>query len=168
LPAFDVRVAGGRVLVSDRGAGLLTPGYFRRPEATAAARSGAWWDTGDLGFFDAEGNLHLRGRASDSVRRRGENVSAEWVEQALLAHPAIVGAAVVGVPSELAEEEILAYLVSTEPVDLDDLVAHCRARLADFEVPRFIRFVDSLPRTPSLRVAKSELARTTAGAVELA
>jgi crotonobetaine/carnitine-CoA ligase len=155
------------VLVSDRGAGLLIPGYFRRPEATAAARSRAWWDTGDLGFFDAEGNLHLRGRASDSVRRRGENVSAQWVEQALLAHPAIVGTAVVGVPSELAEEEILAYLVSTEPVDLDDLVAHCRSRLAGFEVPRFIRFVDSLPRTPSLRVAKSELARTTDGAVEL-
>jgi crotonobetaine/carnitine-CoA ligase len=178
LPAFDVRVAGptgtslppetaGRVLVSDRGAGLLTPGYFRRPEATAAARSGAWWDTGDLGFFDADGNLHLRGRASDSVRRRGENVSAQWVEQALLAHQAIVSAAVVGVPSELAEEEILAYLVSTEPVDLDDLVTHCRARLADFEVPRLVRFVDSLPRTPSLRVAKSELPRTADGAVRL-
>lgn len=157
----------GRVLVSDSDAGLLTPGYFRRPDATAAARSGSWWDTGDLGMLDAEGNLHWRGRISDSVRRRGENVSAQWVEQVLLAHPAVAGAAVVGVPSELADEEILAHLVTTAPVDLGDLAAHCHARLADFEVPRFVHFVDSLPRTPSQRVAKSELARTTAGSLEL-
>jgi crotonobetaine/carnitine-CoA ligase len=178
LPAFTVHVADadgsplptgttGRVLVSDSGAGLITPGYFRRPEATAVARSGGWWDTGDLGSFDAEGNLHLRGRASDSVRRRGENVSAQWVEQALLAHPAVVDAAVVAVPSDLADEEILAYLVTTEPVAQQELVAHCRERLADFEVPRFVRFVDALPKTPSQRVAKGQLARTLAGCLDL-
>jgi crotonobetaine/carnitine-CoA ligase len=178
LPAFTVHVADadgsplptgttGRVLVSDSGAGLITPGYFRRPEATAVARSGGWWDTGDLGSFDAEGNLHLRGRASDSVRRRGENVSAQWVEQALLAHPAVVDVAVVAVPSDLADEEILAYLVTTVPVAQQELVAHCRERLADFEVPRFVRFVDALPKTPSQRVAKGQLARTSAGCLDL-
>lgn len=178
LPGFTVRVADaegyavpqgstGRVLVSDGRAGLLTPGYFRRPEATAAARADDWWDTGDLGSFDATGNLHLRGRASDSVRRRGENVSAQWVERALLAHPAVADAAVVAVPSELADEEILAYLVTTGPVEPGDLVAHCRERLADFEVPRFVRFVEALPKTPSQRVAKGQLARSSAGSLDL-
>ncbi|MGH3368420.1 MAG: AMP-binding enzyme, partial [Nocardioidaceae bacterium] len=179
LPGFTVRVAApdgtalpprtvGRVLVSDGGAGLITPGYFRRPEATAAARSGNCWDTGDRGLFDAEGDLQLRGRASDSVRRRGENVSAQWVEQALLAHPAVLDAAVVAVPSDLADEEILAYLVTTGPVGPPELVSHCRERLADFEVPRFVRFVPALPRTPSQRVAKGELDRTLAGCLDLA
>jgi len=178
LPGFTIRVAdaagtalppgtAGRVLVSDDGAGLITPGYFRRPEATAAARSGIWWDTGDLGVFDADGNLQLRGRASDSVRRRGENVSAQWVEQALLAHPAVLDAAVVAVPSDLADEEILAQLVTTGPVEPAELVSHCRERLADFEVPRFVRFVPALPRTPSQRVAKGELDRTLAGCLDL-
>jgi crotonobetaine/carnitine-CoA ligase len=178
LPEFSIRVVApdgsllsagstGRIQVSDSGAGLLTPGYFRQPEATAAARSGEWWDTGDLGRLDPDGTLHFRGRASDSVRRRGENVSAQWVERALLAHPAVVEAAVIAVPSELADEEILAYLVVDEPVDADALLAHCQHRLADFEVPRFVRFVHALPKTPSQRVAKGSLDRSTDGCLDL-
>lgn len=161
----DVPVGdSGRILVT--GAGLITPGYFRRPEATAAARRGAWWDTGDRGRFDEDGNLHFEGRVSDSVRRRGENISASWVERALLAHPQVIEAAVVAVPSELAEEEILAYVVAGDPVPVDELLRHCRQRLADFEVPRYVRFVAGLPKTPSQRVAKVELPRDVTRAVD--
>lgn len=73
----------------------------------------------------------------------------------------------VAVPSDLADEEILACLVVAEPVDPGELAAHCRARLADFEVPRYVRFVDELPKTPSQRVAKGSLDRSTDDCVEL-
>jgi crotonobetaine/carnitine-CoA ligase len=172
LPDYAVRVVDdnghglpsghiGQLLV--RGDGLITPGYFRRPQETAAARQDGWWNTGDLGRLDENGYLHFHGRASDTVRRRGENISASWVEQALLSQPDVAEAAVVGVPSDLAEEEILAYVVTTRAIPPSSLVEHCRDRLAPFEVPRFVRIVAELPKTPSQRVIKGKLSRSVDG-----
>jgi crotonobetaine/carnitine-CoA ligase len=181
LPAFDIEVVdevGGRVregevgeiTVGDRGAGLLTPGYFGRPEATAAARrDGRWW-TGDRGRWDSDGCLIFLGRAGDSIRRRGENVSASHVELVVAAHPAVAEAAVVGVDSDVADQEILLYVVPAIPGQSpapEDLVDWCRTRLAEYEVPRYLKFVDALPKTPSERIAKGLLPRTPQGALDL-
>jgi crotonobetaine/carnitine-CoA ligase len=182
LPGFEIDVLdeGGRpvapgesgeIVVGDHGAGLLTPGYFRRPEATAAARrDGRWW-TGDRGRWDVDGCLQFLGRAGDNIRRRGENVSAEHVERIVAEHPAVAEAAVVGVASDLAEQEILLFVVpsdSAAPPDLVALVDWCRSRLADYEVPRYVRIIAALPKTPSERIAKGSLPRSVEGAYDAA
>jgi crotonobetaine/carnitine-CoA ligase len=182
LPGFEIEVVDsegrpvahggiGEIVVGDRGAGFLTPGYFRRQEATAAARRGDRWWTGDRGSWDGDGCLVFLGRAGDNIRRRGENVSAGHVELTLAGHPAVAEAAVVGVASDLAEQEILLFVVPTDPArppDLAELIDWSRSRLADYEVPRYVRIIDALPKTPSERIAKGALPRSLEGAYDAA
>ncbi len=149
----------GELLV--RGTGIMT-GYWNRPEATTAWRRGGWAHTGDLVRRDATDRLRLVGRLKDMIRRGGENVSAVEVETVLCGHPGVRAAACVPVPDELRGEEVKAFvqLVPGEtPATLPPqaLLAHVRARLADFKVPRYVEYVDTLPMTPSERVAKHEL-----------
>ena len=161
----------GAIVVGDHGAGFLTPGYFRRPEATAASRRGDRWWTGDIGRWDSDGCLHFLGRAGDNIRRRGENVSAEHVERVVASHPAVAEAAIVGVTSDVAEQEILLFVVPVEPAEPPDpagLIDWSRSRLADYEIPRYVRVLDSLPKTPSERIAKGSLSRSLEGVYDAA
>lgn len=161
----------GEIVVRDDGSGLLTPGYFRRPDATAAASRNGWWHTGDRGAWDDGGCLHFLGRASDSIRRRGENVSAWLVERAAAAHPDVAEAAAVAVKSDIADEEILLYVTPQtrgQSMDPEAVVVWCRERLAPFEVPRYVAVVDALPKTASQRVAKALLSRSLEGAYDSA
>jgi crotonobetaine/carnitine-CoA ligase len=131
-------------------------GYFRDPDATAAALAGGWFRTGDLVRRDAEGLFTFVARKKEILRRRGENVAAAEIEQALLAHPAVKEAAAIGVPAELGEDDIVAF-VSLEPpgaVTPEELRAFVRARLADFKVPSRVEIRDALPRTATERIAK--------------
>jgi crotonobetaine/carnitine-CoA ligase len=140
-----------------RGLGLMH-GYHDDPEATARAFSGGWFHTGDLARMDDEGRVYYVGRTKDMIRRSGENVSADEVERALLLHPAVRLAAVVAVPDELRGEEIKAYVVAEgERPSPDELAEFCAGKLAYFKVPRYWAYTDSLPITPSERVAKGEL-----------
>ncbi|GAB5470142.1 MAG: ATP-dependent acyl-CoA ligase [Rhodospirillales bacterium] len=134
----------------------LSHGYNNRPDATAAAWRNGWFHTGDLFIRDGDGDYFFYDRAKDAIRRRGENISSYEVEVELLAHPDVREAAAVGVPSDETEEEVLAVLAPLPGRTLDpvDLLAFLRPRLAPFMLPRFIRIVGELPKTPTEKVEK--------------
>jgi carnitine-CoA ligase len=136
-------------------------GYWDMPEETAKVLSDdGWLRTGDLVTVDDEGIYAFVGRAKEVIRRRGENVAPAEIEEALAGHPAVFEAAVVGVPSELSEEEIKAFVVLDDPAtDLAAVREHAAGLLAPFKVPRYIEATAELPHTPTGRVAKHELVR---------
>jgi crotonobetaine/carnitine-CoA ligase len=133
----------------------VTPGYWQMPDETAAAITPeGWLHTGDLVTRDADGVHTFVARKKEVLRRRGENLSPLEVEDVITAHPSVVECAVVGVPSELSEEEIKAFVVTSGPADFDALHEWTARRLSRFKVPRYWQQVDALPRTPTQRVAK--------------
>jgi acyl-coenzyme A synthetase/AMP-(fatty) acid ligase/acyl carrier protein len=132
-------------------------GYYRDAEATAAAFSGDWLRTGDLGSLDSEGNLYLVDRIKDLVISGGMNMSSVQVEGVLEEHPAVREAAVFGVPHTVLGQEVAAAVALRTSVDMRELQSLVRARLGETHVPRRIEVVDSLPRTDSGKVRKQEL-----------
>ncbi|MDR7233059.1 AMP-binding protein [Agrococcus sp. BE272] len=124
-------------------------GYFRDPEATAAATIGPWLRTGDLVERDRAGRIRIVDRVKDIVRSGGESIAPIEVELALLEHPAVADAAVAGVPSERWGEELVAWLVLAEPADERSLRDHLDGRLAGFKHPKRFVEVDQIPRTTS-------------------
>jgi len=137
----------------------IMKGYYRDPAATAAAFRGESFLTGDLAWMDADGYYWFVARKKDIIRRRGENISGAEIDRVVGDHPEVVEAAAIGVPAELGEEEVLLAVVKKPGSRLTEreLAAWCGARLAAFKVPRFVLFVDALPRTPTHRIAKFEL-----------
>jgi crotonobetaine/carnitine-CoA ligase len=137
----------------------IMKGYYRDPEATAAAFRDGYFLTGDLARRDEDGYLWFVARKKDIIRRRGENISGAEIDLVVGDHPEVVEAAAIGVPAELGEDEVLLAVVRKPDSTLTerDLGEWCRSRLAAFKVPRFVLFVDKLPRTPTHRVAKFEL-----------
>jgi crotonobetaine/carnitine-CoA ligase len=151
----------GELTVRAREPGLLTPGYLGNPEATQELLRDGRLFTGDLMRRDEAGNLYYVGRRGDAIRRRGENLSAWEIEQALLLHPHVAEAAVLGVAAEIGEQEVHAFILSTDPdLTCESLLTWCRENLGRHQVPRYFSFVDEFPRTPSERIAKSELRAT--------
>jgi carnitine-CoA ligase len=146
----------GELIISNP---AMMRGYFDDPERTAESLRDGWLWTGDLARRDEDGFFYYVDRKKDIIRRRGENVSSLEVEVVLAAHPAVEEAAVVGVPSELTEEEVLALVqvLPGEAADPAELEAWCRERLADFKVPRYIQVVESLPKTATGRLQKGRL-----------
>ena len=138
---------------------VVTPGYWGMPEETARVITDGWLHTGDLVTVGADGNYTFVSRVKEVLRRRGENLSPLEVEEVLAAHPAVLECAVVGVPSDLSEEDVKAFLVAAAGVELDfaELREFAAGRLAAFKVPRYWQQVDDLPRTPTSRVAKHRL-----------
>lgn len=136
-------------------------GYYRMPEETAAVLVGGWLRTGDLVTENDDGTYTFVGRKKEVIRRRGENLSPAEVEAALERHPAVAEAAVVGVPSELSEEEVKAFVVPAPDatVDVQDLCRFAATQLTKFKVPRYYEIVDDLPHTPTGRLAKHKLPR---------
>jgi acyl-CoA synthetase (AMP-forming)/AMP-acid ligase II/acyl carrier protein len=162
LPAGEV----GEVLLRRRGAPTRT--YFRDPEATAEVFAGGWVHTGDVGYLDADGYLHLTDRSKDVIIAGGFNVSSVEVENALYEHPAVVDAAVVGAAHPVLGEEVAAAVVVRSATTTRELQDHVRARLAEHKVPHRMLLVDRLPRNASGKVLKGELrgwfaAETSAG-----
>jgi crotonobetaine/carnitine-CoA ligase len=138
---------------------VVTPGYWGMPEETAAAITGGWLHTGDLVTAGTDGIYTFVGRQKEVLRRRGENLSPLEVEEVLSEHPAVLECAVVGVASELSDEEVKAFIVPSGPggVDFRQLIQFAGGRLAAFKVPRYWQLIDELPRTPTARVAKHRL-----------
>ncbi|MFV2178068.1 AMP-binding protein [Actinomadura sp. LOL_016] len=134
-------------------------GYYGMPEKTVEAWRNLWFHTGDALKRDEAGWYYFVDRYKDALRRRGENISSYEVEQAILSYPAVVECTVLGVPAEqeAGEDEVLAVVVTSEPVDPGEIWAWCEGKVPAFAIPRFIRFVDTIPRTPSEKVKKAEL-----------
>ena len=149
----------GELLVRPREPSMIMAGYYGMPEASLAAFRDLWFHTGDLLRQDADGYLYFVGRRNDIVRRRGENISAAEVEMGLETHPDVLECAVIGVPSELTEEDLMAC-VALKPgarAQPEALAEHCAQTMARFMVPRYFRFVDALPKTPTDKVEKFRL-----------
>jgi crotonobetaine/carnitine-CoA ligase len=146
----------GQLLLRHREPFSFATGYWRAPEATAEAWRNLWFHTGDRVVRDEDGVFWFKDRLKDSIRRRGENISSYEVEQVLQAHPDVAHAAVVPVPSELAEDEVMAFVVAREGAARDPvgLIRYCEPRLAYFAIPRYVEFVDELPLTEVGRVRK--------------
>lgn len=167
MPPLEVRIvdeADEEVPVGDTGQILLrTAGkpreYYLDPGATEELWNGGWLHTGDLGHFDEDGYLYLSGRAKEVIIRGGNNVHAVDVEAALLAHPGIREAAVVGVAHPVLGEEIAAFVVpaSGSTLDEDEVIAHCSRLLSAYKVPRLIELTDALPRNATGKVRKADL-----------
>jgi crotonobetaine/carnitine-CoA ligase len=151
----------GELVLRPREPDTIMSGYWNKPEATLAAWRNLWFHTGDRMRADEDGYLYYVGRLKDSIRRRGENVSAWEVELAMGRHPHVLDAAAIGVPSELGEEDVAALVVPREGcrIDPEELHAFLSADLPRFAVPRYIEVVESLPKTPTERVNK-DLVRT--------
>ena len=132
-------------------------GYWRNPEATAAAFADGWLLTGDVAARDDEGYYRIVGRIKDMVISGGENVYPAEIENVLHEHSAVKEAAVVGVPDERWGEACLAFVVLAGDATEEALLEHCRGRLARYKVPKGVRFVESLPRNALDKVAKAEL-----------
>jgi carnitine-CoA ligase len=149
---------GELIVHSDEPLAFAT-GYFAMPDKTAEAFRDGWFHTGDRAVRDPDGYFRFVDRLKDAIRRRGENISSFEVEQVLLSHPDVGQAAVFPVPSELAEDEVMAAIVRRPGSRLTEsaLSEFCRPRLARFALPRFITFVDTLPTTENGKVQKYKL-----------
>jgi acyl-CoA synthetase (AMP-forming)/AMP-acid ligase II len=133
--------------------------YWNRADETRAAFADGWFRTGDLGLFDADGDLHIVGRLKDMIITGGENVYAAEVERALLAVPGIAEVAVIGVPDPKWGESVVAWIVAASGMQLtQDIVAeHCRRQIAHYKCPRHCVFASALPRNAIGKVQKQKL-----------
>ena len=152
----------GEMLVRTDRPWAMNHGYYKNPEATARAWRNGWFHTGDAFRRDADGNYYFVDRIKDAIRRRGENISSFEVEAEIVAHPDVREAAVVAVPSEFGEDEVMAVVAATPGRELDpaNLIEFLRERLAYFMIPRYVRVLPELPKTPSSKVLKTEIRAT--------
>ncbi len=135
-------------------------GYYKNEAETARVLHGGWVHSGDLGYRDAQGLFYFVGRRKNVIRRAGENVSGEEVEECLQSHPAVEEAAVIAVPDAMRGEEVKAHIVlrSGASLSAQEVVAWCAERLSNFKIPRYVEFMDELPRTGPLKIDRTALA----------
>ena len=169
MPGFDARVVDqhdaevrdgtpGELVLRAREPYAFSTGYFRMPDETLAAWRNLWFHTGDRVLRDADGFFQFVDRIKDVIRRRGENISAWDVEHVVTSHPDVVAAAAIPVPSDLGDDDVMVFVVSSNGfVDPIALLRHCEPQLAYFAVPRYVEFVDSLPLTENGKIQKPAL-----------
>jgi len=162
LSRAGVPAIGVRMRVDDEGevqaqSNHVLAGYWEQPDETATALEGGWFHTGDGGVIDDEGYVVISDRKKDVIISGGENVSSIEVEDALMAHPAVKEVAVIGTPDEKWGELVTALVVVEGGVSADELVLHCRERLAGYKIPRRVEFRDELARTATGKLQKFKL-----------
>jgi crotonobetaine/carnitine-CoA ligase len=170
ISAYEVRLVdadgadvpdgvAGELIARPRDPATIPDGYFRMPEATLESRKDLWFHTGDLLKRDAEGWFYFAGRVKDSMRRRGENVSAYDVEAAILGSGQVAEVAAYPLPSGEGDDEIAVAVVVNPGTELDraELIEAAARELPYFAVPRYVRVVDRLPKTPTQKVQKGPL-----------
>jgi carnitine-CoA ligase len=173
LDGFEVRIADensqtlpagaiGEILVHSNEPCALMLGYDGDPVATAAAWSGPWFRTGDAGYMDAQGHLHFAGRIKDSIRVRGENVSAFEVEQAIAQVDGVLEVAAIAVPCELGGDDVKIVVVAGADAKIaaETLITYAQQHLPKFAVPRYVEFIATLPKTETNKVRKNVLRET--------
>ena len=158
----DIEVPAGKVgelVIRAREPWSVMDGYHDMPEATVSAWRNQWLHTGDAFRIEPDGQYAFVDRMKDAMRRRGENVSSFEVEKEIMEHPAVLEAAVVAVPSDATEDDILACVVvrTGMVVDPDELLDFLEARLPYFMVPRYVDLMEELPKTPTAKVRKQAL-----------
>lgn len=138
--------------------GQLTQ-YHNDPDATARAYRGGWFHSGDLAEMDEDGFFYYRGRKKESMRRRGENISAWEIESVLTPHPDVVDCAAFAVPSEVEEDEVMVVVIIRPGVHVEpqDLIEYCEGRMAKYAIPRYIKFVDEVPKTATQKTEYAKL-----------
>jgi long-chain acyl-CoA synthetase len=143
-----------------RGENILK-GYFKNEAATETAFRNGWFHTGDIGYRDADGFYFIVDRKSDMIIRGGENIYPREIDEVLYQHPQIAAAAVIGLPDELYGEEVAAVVVlkSGANTSEQEVIEFCKARLADYKCPKTVRFVEEIPKGPTGKLLKRELAR---------
>jgi acyl-CoA synthetase (AMP-forming)/AMP-acid ligase II len=148
--------APGELLL--RGPKIIT-GYWNNPEATRTAIVDGWLHTGDVAKIDAEGFVSILDRIKDMIIRGGENIYSVEVENVLYRHPAVLEAAVIGVPNAVMGEEVKAFVILKEAhnVSEGEVQDFCQTLLADYKVPKYIEFIESLPRSPAGKILKKKL-----------
>jgi long-chain acyl-CoA synthetase len=132
-------------------------GYYNMPDETKEALRNGWLHTGDMGRFDEDGYLYIVERKKDLIIRGGFNIYPRDIEEVLTAHPAVIEAAVVGVPSERMGEEVKAFVVTRSDIPAEELMAYSREKLANYKTPSQIEFVNALPRNAIGKIDKKEL-----------
>ena len=137
----------------------IMKGYYKRPDATAAAIKNGWFYSGDIGRFDADGYLYIADRVKDMILRGGFNVYPREIEEVLMTHEAVSLCAVVGVPCSEFGEEVKAYIVKKEDATAteDEIIEWSRANMASYKYPRFVEFRETLPMTATGKILKREL-----------
>ena len=169
LPYTNIRIVsetGPDAAVGDVGEILVSgpavmKGYYKNPQATAEVLKDGWLHTGDLGRFDGDGYLYIVGRIKDMIIRGGLNVYPQQIENVLASLEGVAESCVVGVNEPRWGQEVLAVIRRVEGNCLDEgtVLEHCRQRLASYKCPRFVRFVDSFPKTATGKIKKTEVAR---------
>ena len=162
LDENDVEVPvgeSGEICIRPARPHVMMAGYWNNDSATMKSIRNLWFHTGDHGYRDADGFYFFKARETDSIRRRGENVSAWEVERVLALHEEVLESAVYGVASPLGGQEVMAAIVLKPGSTLapEALLDFCTERMAHFAVPRYLRFVDSLPKSHAQRILKQEL-----------
>ena len=149
----------GEIVIRPRQPSIILDSYLKMPEETLRAVRTLWFHTGDIGFLDEADYLHFVERKKDSIRRRGQNISAFELEEAVNLHPAVLESAAVGIPSELTEEDVMLWVVlrAGQTLSAPDLIDHCEKNVARHMVPRYVELVDDLPKTPTEKVEKFRL-----------
>jgi crotonobetaine/carnitine-CoA ligase len=149
----------GELVIRPKVPFICSMGYYNMADKTVEAWRNLWFHTGDALRRDEDGWFYFVDRFKDALRRRGENISSYEIETSILSHPAVVETAVIAVPAstEAGEDEVMAYVITQSDITAEQLWEHCDGRIPSFAVPRYLRFVDELPKTPSQRVQKAKL-----------
>jgi len=136
-------------------------GYYKNPEATAEAFHNGWFHTGDIGYRDQDGFFYIVDRKSDMIIRGGENIYPREIDEILYQHPAVAAAATIGIPDPLYGEEVAAFVVLKDglKVSEEELISYCTIRLADYKCPKSVRIVKDIPKGPTGKLLKRELAK---------
>ena len=134
-------------------------GYWKRPDATREALRGGWFHSGDIGVRDSDGSYTIVDRKKDMIIRGGFNVYPREIEEVLYAHPAVIEAAVIGIPHESHGEEVKAVVALRhgEHASAEQIIGYCKERLAAYKYPRIVEFRDALPKGPTGKILKREL-----------
>ena len=170
LPDYDVKVVDdnglelgphttGELLMRNRKPFCMFLEYYKMPDKTAEACRDLWFHTGDYLYYDEDGYFYFVDRKKDAIRRRGENISSYEVEKVISSHPSVMESAAVAVKSDLGEDEVMVCLSLKEGKDVTslELMAYCEEHMAYFMIPRYLRFMKEMPKTPTQRVRKVEL-----------
>ncbi|SHI01254.1 AMP-binding protein [Marivita hallyeonensis] len=157
LPVADDTI--GEFVVRPQFPDIMMQEYYRMPEATLEAFKNLWFHTGDYGWRDADGFFYFHDRKKDAMRRRGENISAFEVEQAVNGHPAVLESAAFAVPSDVGEDEVMVALILKDDAALDEIefMEYCQKQMPYFAVPRYVDVRAEFPKTPTFRVEKYKL-----------
>ena len=146
----------GQLILRTEAPWAMNHGYNANPQATADAWRNGWFHTGDAFFRDADGDYHFVDRLKDAIRRRGENISSYEIEVELLNNPSVREAAAIPVPSEHSEDEVMVVLAPAAgaTIEPEEIIRHLQPRVAHHMIPRYIRIIDELPKTPTAKVEK--------------